>query len=80
MVFSTAAIVDKIIVVVVVGDGGSMMSVGNKGVVGEGVSVGNGEKVVEEVFVVVMCRRLRLCVNKELKMSLGVLLSIGKHH
>jgi len=53
MVFGTIAIVDRI-VVGVVGDSGSAMSVGSKGVVGEGVSVGNGEEVVEEVFVVVM--------------------------
>jgi len=53
MVFSTTAIVDRI-VVGVVGDGGSVTSVGSKGVVGEGVSVGNGEEVVEEVFVVTM--------------------------
>jgi len=72
MVFGTVAIVDSIIVGVV-GDGGSAMSVGSKGVVGEGVSVGNGEEVVEGVFVVVICGRLGLCVNRVLKMSLGVL-------
>jgi len=57
-----------------------VISVGNKGVVGEGVSVGNGEEVLEEVFVIVMHGRLRLCVNRELKMLLGVLQSIGKCH
>jgi len=55
MVFSTIAIVARIIVGVV-DDGGSAMSVGSKGVVGEGVSIGNGEEVVEEVFVVAMHR------------------------
>ena len=65
MVFSTVAIVARI----VVGDGGSAMSVGSKGDVGEGVSVGNGK----EVFVVAMHRRFRLCVNRELKMLSGVL-------
>jgi len=54
MVFGTIAIVDRIIVIVV-GDGGSTTSVGNQGVVGEGVSVGKGEEVVEEVFVITMC-------------------------
>jgi len=78
MVFGTVAIVDRIMVVVV-GDGGSAMSIGNKGVVGEGVSIGNGEEVVKEVFVITMCRQLRLCVNRELKMLSGVLQSIGTH-
>jgi len=54
------------------------MSVGSKGVIGEGVSVGNGEEVVEDVFVVAICRRLGLCVNSVLKMSSGVLRSVGK--
>ena len=73
MVFGTVAIVDRIVVVVVVvGDGGSTTSVGNKGVVGEGVSVSNSEEVVEEVFVITMCRWLRLCVTRELKMLSGV--------
>ena len=83
MVFSTVAIVDRF-VVGVVGDGGSAMSVGSKGVVGEGVSDGNGEEVVKEavkeVFVIAMCEGFRLCVNRELKMSSGVLQSIGKCH
>ena len=77
MVFGTIAIVDSIIVEVV-GDGGSATSVGSKGVVGEGVSIGKGEEVVEDVFIVVMCGQFRLCVNRELKMSSGVLRSIGK--
>jgi len=72
MVFGTVAIVDRI-TVVIIGDDGSAICVGVKGDVGEGVSIGNGEEVVEEVFVIVMCRQLRLCVNRELKMSLGVL-------
>jgi len=59
MVFSTVAIVDRIIVVIV-GDGGSVTSVGSKGVVREGVSVGNGEKVVKDVFIVAMCRQFGL--------------------
>jgi len=54
MVFGTVAIVYKIIAGVV-GDGGSAMSVGSKGVVGEGISIGNGEEVVEDVFVVAIC-------------------------
>jgi len=57
MVFGTVAIVDSI-VAGVVGDGGSVTSVGSKGVVGEGISIGNGEEVVEDVFVVVICGRL----------------------
>jgi len=72
MVFGTVAIVDSI-TVRVVGDGGSAMSVGIKGVVGECISVGNGEEVVEDVFVVTICRQLGSCVNRVLKMSLGVL-------
>jgi len=72
MVFGTVAIVDRIIVEVV-GDGGSVTSVGSKGVVGEGVSIGNGEEVVKDVFVVVMHEQFRLCVNRELKMLSGVL-------
>jgi len=54
MVFSTVAIVDSI-VAGVVGDGGSVMSVGSKGVIGEGISIGNGEEVVEDVFVIAIC-------------------------
>ena len=77
MVFSTVAIVERI-VVGVVGDGESATSVGSKGVVGEGVSIGNGEEVVKEVFVIAMHRQFRLCVNRGLKMSSGVLQSIGK--
>jgi len=45
MVFGTVAIVDRIMVGVV-GDGISATSVGSKGVVGEGVSISNGEEVV----------------------------------
>jgi len=78
MVFGMVAIVDSIIVVV--GDGGSTMSAGSKGVVGEGISVGNGEEVVEDIFVIMICERFGSCVNRVLKMSLGVLRSIGKRH
>jgi len=78
MVFGTVAIVYKIIAGVV-GDGGSVMSVGSKGVVGEGVSIGNGEEVVEEVFVIVICGQLGSCVNRVLKILSGVLQSVGKH-
>jgi len=77
MVFGTVAIVYKI-EAGVVGDGGSATSVGSKGVIGEGVSVGNGEEVVEDVFVVTICGQLGSCVNRVLKMSSGVLRSIGK--
>jgi len=54
MVFGTIAIVDRI-VVGVVGDGGSVMSVGSKGVFGEGVSVGKGEEVVKDISIIAMC-------------------------
>jgi len=47
--------------------------VGSKGVVGEGVSVGNGEEVVKDVYKVTICRQFRLFVNNELKMSSGAL-------
>ena len=76
MVFGTVAIVYKI-ETGVVGDGRSATSVGSKGVIGEGVSVGNGDEVVEDVFVAI-CGRLGSCVNSVLKMSSGVLRSIGK--
>jgi len=78
MVFGTVAIVYKI-EAGVVGDGGSAMSVSSKCVIGEGVSIGNGEEVVEDVFVIVICRRLGSCMNRVLKMSSGVLRSVGKH-
>jgi len=78
MVFGTVAIVDSI-TVEVVGDGGSAMSVGSKSIVGEGISIGNGEEVVEDVFVIAICGRLGSCVNRVLKMSSGVLRSVGKH-
>jgi len=39
MVFGTVAIVDRIVV----------------GVLGEGVSIGNGEEVVDDIFVIMMC-------------------------
>jgi len=71
MVFGTVAIADG--VTVVIGGGGSTTSVGSKGDVGEGVSVGNGEEVVEEVFEIAICGRFRLFVNNELKMLSGVL-------
>ena len=79
MVFGTVAIVYKI-KAGVVGDGGSVMSVGSKGVIGEGISIGNGEEVVEDVFVIAICGRLGSCVNRVLKMSSGVLQSVGKCH
>jgi len=49
------------------------MSIGYKGVVGEGVSVGNRKEVVEDVFEVTIHGRFRLFVNKELKMLSGAL-------
>ena len=41
---------------VIIGERGSAICVRVKGDVGEGVSVGKGDDVVKEVFVVMMCR------------------------
>ena len=51
MVFGTVAIA-----VVVVDGCGNAMGVSNKGVVREGVSVSNGEKVVKDVFIATIHR------------------------